>query len=279
MSLMRKEDDYVVNSKIKISFGIVTFNSANELPSLLKSIENELKNCNEISSEIYIVDNGSADQTLEIIKAYSSDYINIRVLPNKKNLGFGGAHNKIISAVTSKYHFIVNPDIVLPGDDEILKMVSFFEEKPDVGLISPMIKSMDGDVQLLNKYNPTVFDMAIRFLPNNFFKTRKERFVKKGFGYTKAQHIDFASGAFMAFRTSVLRQIDGFDERYFMYFEDADITRKLQQITRTVYLPTTFVFHKWARESHRNLKMFGIQVNSMIKYFNKWGWNFFAMKK
>lgn len=254
-----------------ISFGIVTYNSAADLSKLLQSFIEE----NIEKGQIYVLDNGSTDSTLEVVKKYQLDGLPLTLVPNDRNLGFGGGHNKIIASVTSTYHFVVNPDIILPETPEVQKMIQFLNSNEDVGLLSPKIVNTNGELQFLNKKDPTVFDMAIRFLPARFFKRRKFNYVKTQTGYKTTQKIDFASGAFMVFRTDVLKKVDGFDDRFFMYFEDADISRKIRQVAQSVYFPQAVVIHKWARESHHSLKMFIEQVKSMMRYFSKWGWRLF----
>ena len=88
---------------------------------------------------------------------------------------------------------------------------------------------------------------------------------------SKPTDIENATGCFMFIRTSLFKEIGGFDSRYFMYFEDCDLTREVNQRSRTVYYPGATVFHEWGRESKKNFKLKLIQINSMISYFGKWG--------
>ena len=74
----------------------------------------------------------------------------------------------------------------------------------------------------------------------------------------------------MMFRTSVLKKTGGFDERYFMYFEDADITREAKKYSRVVYYPDAVVSHVWNRDSKHNFKLLAIHIHSMLKYYWKW---------
>ena len=87
---------------------------------------------------------------------------------------------------------------------------------------------------------------------------------------SKPVDIENATGCFMAFRTSVLKKIGGFDKRYFMYFEDADITREVNLISRAVFYPETVVSHVWNRDSKKNYKLLAIHIHSMLKYYLKW---------
>ena len=92
-------------------------------------------------------------------------------------------------------------------------------------------------------------------------------------GYEACYDVPFASGSFMVCRTAALRAVGGFDERNFLYFEDADLSRSLQNAGwRTVYFPGATVVHGWQRVSHNSLRMALILIRSGIRYFNKWGW-------
>ena len=94
-------------------------------------------------------------------------------------------------------------------------------------------------------------------------------------GYNKIMDVPYLSGSVMLFRKSILEKIGGFDENFYMYFEDTDITRRISEISRTVFYPYTSVIHLWERGSHKNIKLFFISLISTAKYFNKWGWRIF----
>ena len=200
------------------------------------------------------------------------------MIKNDKNVGFGVAHNIAIKLGKGKYHLVLNPDIIFT-ENSIEKLLNFMKKNPDVGLISPKIVSLDGTIQYLCKRCPCVFDLCIRrFTPKfiqNLFKNRIEYFEMKETGYNKIMDVCYLSGSFMLFRKSVLEKIGGFDENIFMYFEDADITRRIGEISRTVFYPHTRVIHLWERGSHKNIKYFIIVIVSAIKYFNKWGWKIY----
>jgi len=82
----------------------------------------------------------------------------------------------------------------------------------------------------------------------------------------------FISGCFMLFRSSILQQLDGFDERFFLYLEDADLSRRAQTLARNRYYPANHVIHVHERGAHKSLKLLGYFGASVWRYFNKWGW-------
>ena len=90
--------------------------------------------------------------------------------------------------------------------------------------------------------------------------------------YKKTFPVPFAQGSFLVIRTELFRQLGGFDERYFLYMEDADLCRRVNEVSELRYCPKAEVIHKWGKGSHKNFKLFCIHVKSMIAYFGKWGW-------
>jgi hypothetical protein len=91
-------------------------------------------------------------------------------------------------------------------------------------------------------------------------------------GYNKIMRLDYASGSFMVFRSDIYKELKGFDDSFFMYLEDADITRRVNQISKAIFYPEARVIHAWERSGHKSLKFAKITIQSMIIYFNKWGW-------
>ena len=256
---------------MKISISIVTYNSDRVIKYCLDSIFKHIKN---VQYEIIIVDNGSTDNTVKNIK---SNFKNVRIIQNN-NIGFGAAHNKAIKLGRGEYHLVINPDIIFT-ENTIEKLINFMEENSDVGLISPKIVFPDGTIQHLCKRSPCLFDLYVRrFTPGfiqDLFKKRIDYFEMRETGYNKIMDVPYLSGSVMLFRGSILEEIGGFDENFYIYFEDADITQRAAEISRAVFYPYTSVIHLWERGSHKNIKLLFISLVSTAKYFNKWGWKIF----
>lgn len=252
---------------VDISLAIVTYNNSKIIEETVKSIVSNIPN--DYSYKLYIIDNDSTDNTIDLVKRIGG---NIEVIQLGVNNGFGYGHNAILDILNSKYHFVVNPDIIIEDSIQIKKMIEYLENNQDVGMISPLILSPDLSIQYLCKTNPTVFDMLIRRISPNLFKRRQDKYVMKETGYNKIMSIEYASGSFMVFRTDVYKEIKGFDDSFFMYLEDADITRRVNQISKAIFYPEARVIHAWERSGHKSIKFAKITVQSMIIYFNKWGW-------
>jgi GT2 family glycosyltransferase len=92
--------------------------------------------------------------------------------------------------------------------------------------------------------------------------------------YNKQMDVPFLSGSFMFMRASILAEVKGFDERFFLYCEDLDLCRRIGEISRTVYFPGAKIYHGYQKASYLNTKLMLIHSFSAIKYFNKWGWIF-----
>jgi GT2 family glycosyltransferase len=106
-------------------------------------------------------------------------------------------------------------------------------------------------------------------------QNRMKKYEMLDIGYDRIIDVPFVNGAFMFVRTSCLRAVGGFDSRYFLYFEDADLSREIQKTHRTVYYPFVSVTHYWERAAHKSTKAALILIANGIRFFNKWGWKFF----
>jgi GT2 family glycosyltransferase len=251
---------------LDLSLAIVTYNNSSIIEKTIKSILDNIPI--EIKYKLYIIDNNSTDKTLELVKKMKG---NIEVLDLQINKGFGYGHNSVIDLLSSNYHAVVNPDIIIENQDQLKKMIEYMDNNKSVGMISPLIVNTDLSIQYLCKTNPTVFDMLIRRISPKLFPKRQDKYVLKETGYNQVINIDYASGCFMMFRTSIFKEIKGFDDRFFMYLEDADITRRVNQVSNAIFYPKARVIHAWERGNHKSFKLALITVESMIVYFKKWG--------
>jgi GT2 family glycosyltransferase len=252
-----------------ITISIVTYNSEQYIEKLINSLVISITKT--LDYMIYIIDNNSNDNTKSIIRELENKHkVVIDIIENEKNIGFGAAHNMILNKVNSKYHIAVNPDIVV-ANKCIIDLMEYMDNHTEIGLISPLIKYPTGETQYLCKRNPTLLDLMIRLLYPNGFKKRQDYFTMMNTEYNKVFNLEYATGCFMLFRTEVLKKLMGFDEKIFLYLEDADITRRVNQISRSVFYPYSYVIHEWERGSHKRIKLMIINIKSAIYYFRKWG--------
>jgi len=256
----------------EVSISIVTFNDAAILEERMTILLNIFK-LNNIS-KIFIIDNASTDNTSKILEKISNQEPKLKLILLNENNGFGYGHNQAIYRTTSKYHVIMNLDTTPSSDLLLEKMTEYMDNNQNIDLLSPLVKFPNGEIQYLTRNEPTIFDLSIRFLGPKWFKKRQEKFIHVNDGYDHNQKILNATGSFMFFRTKSLQYVGGFDERYFLYMEDTDLTKSINQYGNAIFSPDFEVIHEWQRGNH-SLSGARLMITSMVKYFNKWGWRLF----
>ena len=248
----------------KISIGIVTYNSKANILDCIESIQ---KHSQGFIYQIYICDNASTDNTVELIE---NSFPNVKIISNNENQGYSTGHNKIIQQVDSTYHLIVNPDILFKSN--VLKeLIEIIEKNPDIALIAPIILNSDGTEQHLPKRDPKLLYLLSGRILLKYIRMRKFRDA-----YTMAneilspiQEVEVLTGCFMLFQTNLLKQVNGFDDRYFMYFEDLDLSKRISKLGKVIFYSNTSVLHRWERGSYKNNKLLFSYIHSMFIYFSK----------
>lgn len=227
-------------------------------------------------TRLSIVDNSPSTKIQTFIEKLKNDRITF--LRPGGNLGYGKGHNvalRISLEESCRYHLVLNPDIFFQkGTLEALK--NFMDSNPDTGLVMPRILSPSGELQYLCKQLPRPFDLiARRFLPEwlkKNFKNRSDHYEMRNADYNNIIEAPCLSGCFMFLRCSVLPRSGCFDERYFMYLEDLDLSRRISADSRAVYFPGASANHYHDKGSYKSLKLLSYHIKSAVQYFNKWGW-------
>lgn len=240
----------------------------------IEKLVNELLKSDQIN-EIFLMDNSPKPDA-------DFDKLPSGYILTGKNLGYGAAHNVAIRKTIEHnvpYHLVINPDIRL--ESAVLnELVQFMESHSEVGQLMPKVLYPDGKLQYLCKLLPKPFDLFIRrFLPEGWIRKSNERFELKKSGYNKIMEVPYLSGCFMFLRTSALKEVGLFDERFFMYPEDIDLTRRMYKACKTVFYPHVSIIHNHTQGSYRNAKLLFIHLWNLAKYFNKWGWFFDSERK
>lgn len=258
----------------RISATIVAYKNYKDVARAVNTLEKYTSE--NVDKRIYIVDNTErpSKDYQEKFRNFLGKYRDVEYIKAAKNLGFGKGHNLVLGELDSKYHAIVNPDIVVK-EDVLGKIIEYMDANPDVGMCVPKLMSPDGRALLAYRKELTVFDMFIRMFAKSLFKERVKDHTLQHMNYDKEFNVPFAQGSFLVIRTDMFKKLGGFDEGFFMYLEDADLCKRVNQISRLMYFPGATVYHKWEQGSHKSLKLFKIHVASMIHYFNKWGWKMY----
>lgn len=227
--------------------------------------------------KVYVIDNASDPA----MKSHLAGNPLVEYIASA-NVGYGAGHNQGIRramAAGAEFHIVLNSDIYW-SDPVVETCRDYMLSHPDVGQVMPKVYYPDGCLQYQCKLLPTPLDLLFRrLLPAGMQKRRTCRYQLEFTGYDHEMNVPYLSGCFMFFRVSALREVGIFDERFFMYPEDIDMTRRIHERYRTMYLPSVSITHIYAVESRKNARMFMIHARNMIKYFNKWGWLFDSRRR
>lgn len=259
----------------QISASIVLYKSDNQVKT---TIENFLNT--DLPVQLFLVDNSPTNQLQSELRDLLDDH-RITYIFNNVNLGFGAAHNIAIRKAihVSPYHLVLNPDISF-GPGVLEELVNYLDRNEEVGMAIPKVYYADGRLQYVCKLLPSPFDLiGRRFLPAAFMRRRMERFELRQMEYDRPFEAPYIHGCFMFIRMKAIKKIGFFDERFFMYPEDIDLTRRINKEYRTMFYPKVSVMHAHQKGSYKNIGLLLIHVKNMIKYFNKWGWFFDSDRK
>lgn len=222
---------------------------------------------------IYVVDNSPDREIGGLVRDNNA----VTYTHNVKNLGYGTAHNIAIRKAIelgAEYHLVINSDVRF-GRDTIEPIIRYMDASPDVGQLIPNMVYPDGSLQHSVRLLPTPADLILRrFLPDALSRKLDNRYMLRFWDHSTPLDIPYHQGSFMFFRLSALKEIGLFDERFFMYPEDIDITRRMHRRYRTMFWPGVTVIHDHRAASYHSMKMLRIHMANMIRYFNKWGWFF-----
>ncbi len=246
-----------------------------EFEEIVEMIEEFFKE--NINQKLVIIDNSNTGYLKdEILKINNSiDYI------LSENVGYGNANNKTIEKYRglADYFIVMNPDIFITING-LKKLIEHADTKKEFGIIMPKITYSDGEIQYLCKLLPTPWDLFLRrvFYKFSYMKKLNFNYEYRFTNYDKEVEVPVLSGCFMFCNYSNLSKENGFDDRFFMYLEDTDLSRRMFKYGNYFY-PNVTVIHKFSRASYKSLKMTKLHIISMIKYFNKWGWIFDKERK
>lgn len=246
--------------------------------SVIQTITNFLDT--SLPVKLFLIDNSPTDELKLKLLAVIADS-RVEYIFNNANIGFGAAHNIAIRKAlgTSDYHLVLNPDVEFePGVLEDL--FNYMNENRQVGLVMPKVFYPNGEVQHSCKLLPSPLDLIFRrFLPARITERRTEYFEMRRTGYNKEMEVPYLSGCFMFLRTDALKKVGLFDERFFMYPEDIDLTRRIHQQYKTMFYPKVSIVHAHEKGSYKSAALLYIHITNMIRYFNKWGWIFDKERK
>lgn len=233
-----------------------------------------------IPVHVYLIDNGGMPDMGKMLASLSQSAIDCTILSGQGNVGYGCGHNLAIEQTSSRYHLVLNPDVDIEPN-ALIEAVAFLEAHPNAGLLAPAIVDDTGQLQYLCRQYPALIDLFVRgFLPRaarRSFESRLARYEMRAQINERDTIWDppIVSGCFMLFRTDVLKKLAGFDARYFLYFEDYDLSLRAHDVARVVYVPAVRVLHHGGGASRKGWSHIRMFVASAFKFFNRFGWKWF----
>ena len=271
---------------MRLSISIVLYNSP--LPLLLRTIESlsasalraqQSHSMGEVAVEVIdnSPDSDSRNRVREALAARSSDgLLRVNYFETGENRGFGAGHNLAIKASDTDYHLILNPDAEL-AESTMEIGLRCLQEDAGIVLLSPEVSGDDGAQEFLCKRYPSLLVLLLRAFAPRFlrrlFRRRLYRYEMRDVctGIEESE-VMLASGCFMLVRTAALQAVGGFDERYFLYFEDFDLSLRLGGKGRVVYHPAMKIVHHGGYAASKGLWHVRLFMNSGIRFFNVHGW-------
>ena len=224
-----------------LSIVIVSYNTKELLNDCLTSINNATK---PKSTEVFVVDNASSDRTVEHIK---KQFPQVKLIANKKNLGFSKANNLAIKKAKGKYILVLNPDTkIMPNTLDL--MLKFMQNHKDVAIASCRVELPNGELDKdCRRHFPTPWRAFTHFsnLSKIFAKSKIFDGYQMGYISNSVQHeIDSCVGAFMFVRSSLIKKVGLLDEDFFFYGEDLDWCYRFKEAGyKIVYTPITKIIH------------------------------------
>jgi hypothetical protein len=194
-----------------------------------------------------------------------------------RNSGYGAGHNEALKrrGDAGGYHCFLNSDLRF-GPDCFESIIRFMEGHHEAGLVGPRVLNSDGSLQFSCRLLPSPLDLAVRRLmpgPLRGLYARRDALMEmRRWGYDSPMPVPFLSGCFLVARMNDLIEIGAFDERYFMYMEDLDLSRRFAARGRAWFFPGAEAIHDHRRASYEGGPLMKAHVMSAIRYFNKWGW-------
>lgn len=184
-----------------------------------------------------------------------------------RNLGYGAGHNIALRKTKAPYHLVLNSDILLQPSD-IAAMLQHLEANPNIVAMMPHVVGPDGRYQGLCRTLPSPWDLIRR----RFLHLPSSNVIAETDIPAEGLNIPYLSGCFMLLRTEAVRRVGYFDEQFFMYPEDIDLSRRLHEVGTTLYWPKVQIIHNHTQASYHSLRMLLIHITNMCRYYHKWGW-------
>lgn len=238
------------------------------------------KNANILADYfLTLVDNSVTVAHSYLEELLDQDWLNhYAIIRAATNVGYGRGHNLAIKTQTGDLHLVINPDVIV-DDNVIVACIMCLRQYPQAGLVTPLCHRPDGEQEYLCKGYPSVFTLLLRgFAPQwlkRLFLARLARYDLREQENTTRTDVLIASGCFMFFRQQALQEIQGFDPRFFLYFEDFDLSLRLRQQWQIIFYPSAKIMHYGGHSAKKGLRHVMMFVSSAYRFFSLHGWRLY----
>lgn len=270
------------DARPQVSISVVVYNSSLALlRRTLLSLAKAVAPLDRVVT-VTVVDNASASDYAaglsRLVEDMHCDDFRLSLCRSDENLGYGGGHNLVLQD-SGAYHLVLNPDVEL-AEDALQRGIARLEEDEDTVLLSPYAAAPDGSQEYLCKRHPSVLVLLLRaFAPGLGWRLCPRQMAAYQMsdvcGPDLELEVPLASGCFMLVRGDALRAVGGFDDSYFMYFEDFDLSLRLAAFGRILYLPAVRIVHHGGYAGRKGLKHVWLFMTAGIRFFRQHGWRWF----
>lgn len=231
---------------------MVTYNNQDSIEKCLRSLINNLPQ----NTEIIILDNSSQDDTIEKIRKFSAK---VKLTESNTNLGFAKGINQASKLARGQYLFILNPDTEMK-EPILQELTSFYESHPDAGVVAPKLIQPDGQVQASAKRLPSLWGAIKEYILG--VKNAYSQYVPDGNDPTD---VEMVYGAAILIKRVLFEKLGGFDEKFFLYYEDADLCKRARELGKKIYYyPGVSINHLVGGSKAPN--KYQLNLQSSIKY-------------
>jgi len=229
---------------------IVSYNVKEFLEQALRSV---LKATRGMIAEVFVVDNNSQDGSAELVR---DRFPQVRLIINKKNLGFARANNQALRQAQGQYIALVNPDCLIQ-EDTFIKIIEFFKNHPEAGMVGCKVLNPDGSLQLACRRSfPTPWVAFTKLVGLGRLFPQSRWFGRYNLTYLSPEEVhevDAVSGSFMVIRRELLREVGYLDESFFLYGEDLDWCYRIKKAGwKIYYIPNTKIIHYKGESSKKS---------------------------
>jgi len=232
-------------------------------------------------ARVVVVDNGPPEARAAIepaMAAWPAQAGTLELIAGQGNVGYGRANNLALARAQSEFHLVMNPDVELEPS-ALAEALAALAEHPEVGLVAPAAYGDDGQMQYLCKRYPSLWVLFLRgFAPASLRRRHAAALdayeMRDVIGDDFVSGVPLASGCFMLARTALLERVGGFDARYFMYFEDYDLSLRMGREAHVAYVPRARIVHRGGEASRKGARHVAWFMASAWRFYARHGWRF-----